>query len=295
MVKPWTRIIGLLLVVAALPLLQACSAVKLVYNNLPDMAYWWLDSYADLDEAQTIEVRAELARLHQWHRSAELTRIADLLQQVRQMAPADTTPEQLCGLFAESRRRFDALAAQVEPGAVALALRLSPEQIAHIERHFAKGNAEWRDEWGSADRAKRMERRLKAGVERAEQFYGTLDDSQRAVLRDAIARSGFDPQRAFAERQRRQQDLLQTLRALAPAHGRARADAAQATAALRGVLERSLRPPDPAYRADADAALQASCRTYALLHNGTSAQQRARAAQRLAAYESDARELAAQR
>ncbi len=36
------RIIGVLLVAAAL---GACSTIKLAYNNLPELSYWWLDAY----------------------------------------------------------------------------------------------------------------------------------------------------------------------------------------------------------------------------------------------------------
>jgi hypothetical protein len=83
-------------------LLQGCSAVKLAYNNAPELAYWWIDGYADLDDAQSLKVREELARLQQWHRTNELPRIAELLQRTRQLALADTTPEQVCTLFARS-------------------------------------------------------------------------------------------------------------------------------------------------------------------------------------------------
>ena len=72
-------------------------------------------------------------------------------------------------------------------------------------------------------------------------------------------------------------------------------DAAQALAALRANLERSMRSPDPLYRSQAEAAVQENCQTYARLHNSTTSEQRARAAARLAAYERDARELAVQR
>ncbi len=279
----------------ALGLLQGCSAVKLAYNNVPELAYWWIDGYADLNDAQSVKVREELARLHQWHRTAELPKIADLLQRIGQLAPADTQPEQVCALFADIRNRIDALTAQAEPAAVGLAMGLAPSQITHIEAKFGKGNAEWRDEWSSGTPAERQAKRLKSAVERGEQFYGTLEERQLAVLRSAIARSDFDSQLSFAERLRRQQDLLQTLRLASGAAGGARASVVQASAALRAYLERSVNSPDPAYRAYADRAIAEGCKTIAQLHNSTTSEQRERAVRRLAAYGRDARELAAQR
>lgn len=220
-----------------------------------------------------------------------MTRVADFLQGMQRTAPADTTAQDVCKWFDDVRLRIDAVVTQAEPGAVALAMSLRPEQIKHIESRLDKGNAKWRRDWAAGDRAERLDKRLNKSVERAEQFYGTLDDKQRAVLQAAIARSDFDPERSYAERQRRQQDLLQTLRTLGTGNG-AQPTVAQATAALRGYRERLIRSPDPVYRAYVEAAIQDNCRAYAQLHNCTTAPQRARAIERLAAYERDAREVA---
>ena len=290
----WFRIISLLAVGSAFALLQACSAVKLGYNNAPDLVYWWLDSYADLGEAQSLKAREDLARLHQWHRTSELPKIAELLQKAGGLAQSATTPEQVCSLFADVRARFDATLARAEPANVALAMGLSAAQVGHIEAKFAKSNVEWREDWINGTPAKREARRLKAMVERSEQFYGSLDDRQVGILRDAIAQSDFNPQVSFTERLRRQQDLLQTLRQTSNLAGLAPLSVADATSALRAYLERSVNSPIPAYRAYLDKAIADNCRTVATLHNGASAEQRERAVRRITAYARDARELAAQ-
>ncbi len=281
--------------VAVLGLLQACSAVKLAYNNAPEFAYWWIDGYADLDEAQALKVRAELARLQQWHRASELPRIAELLARLRQIAPADTSAEQACSVLDEARRRVDAVIAFAEPTTVEVAMGLSAAQLAHIEGKLAKANTEWREAWMDGTPAERQARRIKAAVERSEQFYGTLEERQLAVLRGAIQQSEFDPQLAYAERLRRQRDMLQTLRQVSPPAGAPRPTAAQAGTLLRAMTERSFASPDPALRAYGERVIQAACRTVALVHNSTTPEQRERAARRLGAYERDARELAQKR
>ena len=289
------RIISLLAAVAALSLLQACSAIKLAYNNAPELAYWWIDGYADLGEVQSLQLRAELARLQQWHRSTELPKIADLLHKTQQIGAADTAPEPVCTLFVDARARFDAVAAQAEPVAVALAMGLNAAQITHIETKSAKTNVEWRDEWASGSLLERQAKRLKAAVERSEQFYGTLEERQLAVLRNAIFQSDFDPALSYAERLRRQQDLAQTLRQVSGTAGLAKPGVPQATAALKAYMERSVNSPNPVYRAYTDKAILDSCKTFAQLHNSTTPEQRTRALRRLAAYERDARELSLQR
>ncbi len=113
------------------------------------------------------------------------------------------------------------------------------------------------------------------------------------ILREAIAASGFDPRLSYAERQRRQQDMLQTLRRANGLGGEDKQSVPQVTVALRAYLQRSIHSPNPAYRAYVDKEIAENCKTLARLHNSTTAQQRERAVRRLAGYERDARELAA--
>ncbi|MBC7706317.1 MAG: hypothetical protein H7274_20515 [Rhodoferax sp.] len=288
----WCRIIGVLL---CLGLLQACSAIKLGYNNAPELVYWWLDSYADLTDLQSLKARDDLARLQQWHRTTELPKIAELLQTAQQIAPGNTSGDQVCGLLVDVRARIEAAVAQAEPAAFTLAVGLSAAQLGRIEAKFAKTNAEWRDDWMTGNLGKRQAKRLKVAVERSEQLYGNLEERQVAVLRDFIAGSDFDAQISYAERLRRQQDLLQTLRQTSALSGEARPGVAQATAAVHAYLERAVHSPNPAYRAYLDKEIRDNCKAFAQLHNGTTPTQREHAVRRLAAYERDARELASQR
>lgn len=283
---------GLLL---CLGVLQACSAIKLGYNNAPDLVYWWLDGYSDLTELQSLKVRDDLPRLQQWHRTTELPKIAELLQTAQQIAPSNTSGDQVCSLFVDVRARIDAVIGQAEPAAVTLAMGLSTAQLGRIEAKFARTNAEWRDEWMAGNPVKRQAKRLKVAVERGEQLYGNLEERQIAVLRDFIARSDFDPQFSYAERLRRQQDLLQTLRITGALTGEPRPSVPQATAALHAYLDRAVHSPNPAYRAYLDKEIRDNCKAFAELHNTTTPAQRERAVRRLAAYERDARELASQR
>src|SRR3982751_4186036 len=101
------RIIGVLVIGAAL---AACSAVKLAYNNLPEVSYWWLDGYLDFDGTQTPRVRDELERLLAWHRQNELPKIIALLQRAQTLALNDVTPQQTCEMVNEIRARLLALA-----------------------------------------------------------------------------------------------------------------------------------------------------------------------------------------
>jgi len=269
--------------------LSGCSAVKLGYNNLDDIAYWWLDSYLDFTEDQSRRVREDLARLHRWHRQEELPEIGALLHRMEQLAPNDVSPAQACSFEPAIRERLQAVAERVEPAIVTLAMDLTPEQLEHLERTYRKKIAEYRSEWVDLTQAELWDKRTKQFRERSEMIYGTLDEPQRVVMRKRVEQSVFDAGRSLAERRRRQVDALQTLRKIAGQP----VTIAEARALIHGLLERAQEPPEPAARAYQKALIDESCRNLSALHHATSAQQRESAVRRLRAYQRYLRELAA--
>lgn len=269
--------------------LAACSAVKLGYNNLGDVTYWWLDSYVDFDDEQAVRVREDLARLHQWHRAQELPRLAQMLRSMEDLAPGDITAAQACHFVAQLRDRFNVLAERAEPSVITLAISLSPDQLVHLERKYATNNAKYRKEWIRPDAAEVAEKRFKLFLERSENLYGGLEERQRVALRRQLEHSTFDGNKVLAERVRRQQDALQTLRKLS-GNGILFDDARRL---LRGYLARVQEPPDPVQRRYMQGLIDEGCRAVAGLHNSTTPAQRQAAAKRLRAYQRDLRELAA--
>lgn len=268
--------------------LAACSAVRLGYNTLGDVAYWWLDSYFDFNSSQAPRVREDLARLHQWHRTEELPRFGAMLQRMEQLAPGDLTPEQACSFVTEFRERLLALGRQAETAAVPLAAGLEPDQLQHLRHKYEKNNADYTSEWIRLAPAEQKEKRYRQFLDRAEMIYGRLDEPQRLELRRDVDRSIFDPKRILSERQRRQHDMLRTLERIVGE----RVPFDEARLMLRGAVERSLAPPNAAARAYQEALVAEGCRHFAILHNSTTPAQREAAVRRLRAYQRDLRELA---
>lgn len=282
------RIIGLLALAAAL---AGCSAIKLGYNTLDDIAYWWLDNYVDFSDDQAARVREDLGRLHRWHRTEELPQFLAMLRDMEQLAGGQVTAAQACGFVARVRERLDALADRGEPSAVTLAMSLTRDQLGHIERKYRNNNAEFQKNWIRPPPAEQVEKRFDQFVERSEMIYGRLDEPQREALRKELLQSAFDAKRVLAERQRRQRDALQTLRKLSGQP----IGFTDARALLRGYLDRVRAPPDRAERNYQQSLIDESCRTFAALHNSTSAAQREAAVRRLRAYQRDLQELSTQK
>ncbi len=273
---------------ALLAVLQACSAVKLSYNNAPELLVWWLDGYVDFDDAQTIRLRSELATFQQWHRQSELPRYADSLQRIAQSVPGSLTGAAACEIAAEVRSNIDRVVAQAEPGAAALALTLEPAQLQQIQRKFAKGNAEFRSKWLEGAPADIAARRLEQSQERLERAYGSLSEAQKELLRQQLAASMLSAPTAYAERLRRQQDVLETLQKIATD----KPPLPAVRESLRGIAQRTLHTGNAAYRSYSNALQREGCANFAAFHNSTTPAQRETAVLRLRGYEKDLRELA---
>jgi hypothetical protein len=271
-------------------LLQACSAVKLTYNQVQHLAYWQLNSYLDLSVNQTERVRDELGDLHRWHRDTMLPRHAELLQTVQQQLPSAISADQACHTYDAVRTQIEKVVAQAEPKLVWLAAQLTDAQIRNLQKKQASSNADWKKEWVDVTPAQLRELRFKQLLSRVETFYGTLDEAQKAALRDFIARSSFDPQRTYAERLRRQKDLVQVLHKIAED----RANSEQARTLLRGYIARFNTSPDAAYQRYAQMLVQEGCEGFSRVHNAMTAAQRLKAVQSVKGYQQDFLVLAAQ-
>jgi hypothetical protein len=272
-----------LLAVAALLLLQACSAIKLGYQQLPTLSYWWLDSSVSFSGNQTPAAKEAIDKLYQWHRREELPGYAALLQRTAELSAGPVQPAQLCRVIDEVQARLDTLMRQVVAQAAPVAMALGPRQLSHMARHWEQQNEEWEKEWLQGDTEARMERRMDRALNRYNSFYGELSAAQTALIKTQLAQSPWTAEWGRRDRQRRQQDLLSTLQRITQTN----MTQAQAEAQLWGVWQRWLQPPDAGQRAVVQSLSQRACENLAQLHNTATPEQRVRVARRLRAYERD--------
>jgi hypothetical protein len=270
-------------------LVSGCTAVRFAYGQGAELGYWWLDAYADFSDEQSPRVRGALDEWFRWHRATQLDDYAQLLVRLQAQAAAPVTPEQVCLASDEVMARLDPLLDKALPLAVETVRSLTLEQVLHIERKYAKVNADFRSDFLQPDPKARFKASMKRAVERAETFYGSLDDAQLEALRQGLAASPFDPQFWLEERMLRQQEALSTLRRLV----NEKASPDQTLAALRTLVGHVRRSPRPQYLAYQQRLAQYNCKLAAQLHNSASGEQRASAVRRFKLWEDDARALAA--
>lgn len=284
--RPW------LAALLVLFMLQGCTMVKVAYNQLDTLLYWRLDSYADFTREQAPRVHESLAEFHQWHRRTQLPAYAELLQRIRPKLAESMSPEQACTVFDQARSAADATLDPAQWTLVWLATELNEDQMRHIEKKQDSTDAEWRKEWmEKMTPEKLLEARFDQALSRAEMLYGDLDRPQKAALRAGLAASSFDAARSYAERQRREHDLLNVLRKIQVE----KLGAEAARTLLKAYMTRALLPPDPADQRYAQTLVQEGCTVFSRLHNATTPAQRAQAAVNLDRYTRDFRLLASQR
>lgn len=281
------RIISALLLV----LLTGCSAIKLGYNNAPSLVYWWLDGYLDLNEAQSLQVREGLTTLHTWHRSQALPAYAESLLKIQRLAPGKVSPEQLCAVATEVRGYMQQIGTRAAEPLSVITPSLRPEQFKYMAKQFEKKNKKWREEWLELNADELAENRLKLTVDRVKNLYGSLQDSQRTLLRQGIADSSFNASISYKEILRRQQDIMRTL----AEHSNNADRPAHVKAEVQALIERSLNSPDAAHRKYQERLISEGCEMMAKLHNSATPAQRQKAMEVLKDYEADARILVAQK
>lgn len=276
-----------LLALLAVLLLQACSTIKLGYQQLPSLSYWWLNRTVSFSGPQSDEAKQAIQRLYQWHRTEALPEYAKLLQGSIQLSAGPVQPEQLCAVVTEAQAQLDVLMHQAVVHAAPVAMALGPQQLSHMAKHWDRKNEEWEKEWLQGDAAARLARRVDKALKRYSSFYGELSAEQIELVTEQLAQSPWRPEWGRRDRQRRQQDLLTALQRIQQYD----LSQAQAQAQLLGVWQRWLQAPHAEQGRVTDALVQRSCNNFAKLHNTTSPDQRMRMTKRLQAYEQDIKDL----
>ncbi|MEY4295617.1 MAG: hypothetical protein RLY82_1305 [Pseudomonadota bacterium] len=265
-------------------LLTSCTAVKLTYNNADSLVYFWLDGYVDFTVDQKVGVKNDIQALHTWHRQTQLPTFALMAKTLQVQAQGNVTAVQLCANWDQVEPTFmPPLIAHLEPAVLKLVSQMTPDQITSVEEKYAKTNKEWLKEWQPKTTRELHKNSEKAIRDRLENIYKSLSDDQVKLLRELIAVSPFDSKIAYAERLRRQQDMIATLKG------------ARTKETLRALVQRNITSPDSTYRAYAARVKQSNCEMYAKIHNSMNESQRLQAVKTFQDYERDFKTLQAQK
>ena len=272
-------------------ILTGCSAVRLGYNNLPDIASWWLDSYIDFTDTQGPQAKVALQKLQTWHRKEELPAIAELLVQAQTLAPQNITPEQACKIWEGAQVRIESFIQESSRLAAPVVFQLSAKQLKHLEKEWATRNEDWKKQWVQGTPDSRIKKRVDLAAERFNSFYGDLNLEQRQVLKQQFLQSTWSPEASYQRRLKRQQEQLMALQAMSSEITKPAMPLPQVEKALQSLILQSVRPKDAGDLSKQLQLEQQACQNLAQLHNTMSPAQRLKAQRKLKDYETDVREL----
>ena len=272
-------------------ILTGCSALRLGYNKLPEIASWWLDSYIDFSDAQGPQAKVALQKLQAWHRKEELPAIAELLLQAQILAPQNITPEQACMVWEGAQVRIESFIQESSRLAAPVVSQLSAKQFNHLEKEWASRNEDWKKKWLQGTPDTRLKKRVDMAAERFNSFYGDLNTEQRQLLKEQFLKSAWTPEWGYQQRLKRQQDQLTALKAMSSEINKPAMPLPQVEKALQSLILQSVRPKDASDLSKQLQFEQQACQNLAQLHNTMSPAQRLKAQRKLKDYETDVREL----
>lgn len=277
----------LLLGASLLVAIAGCSTgVRIGYNQAESLVSWRLADYVDFEPHQRELFGERFRAVHAWHRRDQLPEYARLLAETRIRAADGLSREDVEWVLARSRSQLQALIDQVADDAAQLLASLTPAQVKGLERGFARANQRLARTWAVGQPVAAQRRaRAEALIAQAERFTGRLTAEQRArvtALADALP--DITDQR-FAERQRRQRELIAALQA-----GKSHAEIAAWFRQWAGNWERGR---DESYARLARAAAEQRIEIYVEIDRMLSPAQRRSALDRLQGYADDMATLSA--
>jgi hypothetical protein len=192
--------------------LAGCSLVRFGYNHGETLSYWWLNTYVDVDNDQQPWVKNDIDRLFAWQRKTQLKDYSQFMARTQQQLSRPVTQADALAYYGELKKRAWIIVEQALPDLADLALSLSPQQIANIERKFAANNDEYRKDNLHRDLDHRQKYRFKKVMQYAEYWFGGFSKAQENLIRLASDARPLNNELVMEARLRRQRDLIALLK-----------------------------------------------------------------------------------
>ncbi len=210
---PLGRAIPFGVLLAAAWVLSGCdAAMRTAYDNAETFLRWRVMSYVPLSGEAADDLDERIDGFVAWHRSQALPQYARISADAARRVAAGLSPADLVwgydSLRAQARESLREAAVRLAP----VLDRLTPEQIAHLEKRFAEDNRKFSRENRGSEKDRRN-RRAKRMVNRVEDWVGKLSKEQVEKVRQYSGRAPLYDDLRERDRKRIQAGLLSIIRA----------------------------------------------------------------------------------
>jgi hypothetical protein len=197
---------------AAAWLVAGCTALRLAYDNADSYLLFRAKSYLDLDAKGSDELDERIDEFFAWHRRTALPQYARISDDAAKRVTHGLSREDLVwgydSLVAQARQSLRFAAERAAP----LLDRLTPQQVAHMEKRFADDNRKFAREYLRGSEAERRKRRARRVEERLEDWLGNLSSVQAEKVMQFSERTPLYDELRAKDRQRMQAEFVDMIR-----------------------------------------------------------------------------------
>ena len=251
--------------------MASCSMAKTLYNNAPEAMHWWLDDYFDFTESQNKKLKPALHAMHDWHRQTQLPLYVEMLQKTQShLRKEEIESSTVCETMKSMQDLMQNIQLETSSTIVEIAPLLSDEQLSYFQKMLQKRAIKWKAEWLQETQEERMEARLDKTIDYAETVYGSLNKTQKNMLKQKLFASNYKPEIQYTEILRRNEDALQIVTSLKQVN----LDEKQKQTLVKQGFERLKNSPNLIYQNYANQLKQGTCEFIADLHATTDLKQK---------------------
>jgi hypothetical protein len=193
-------------------LLGGCTALRIAYENADTYLHFRAKSYLDLDAKASEELDERIDEFFAWHRKNALPQYARISEDAAKRVAKGLSREDIVwgydSMVAHARQSLRVAAERIAP----LLDRLTPQQVAYMEKRFAEDNRKFDKENLRGSERERRRRRAKLLEERLEDWVGKLSPVQVEKVKQFSERMPLYDELRDRDRKRMQAELIDMIR-----------------------------------------------------------------------------------
>lgn len=203
---------SLLICLALLLSLGACTRIDLAYRNLDVLVPWSLGDYLDMNREQKNWLDQRLKEHLAWHCQTQLPGYLEWFDHLREMVANDQVTDQtLRQRSEEAREAIGRVAEAITPSATELLRGMTDAQVEEMRQAFADDIRERQAEYVDTPLPEQVQKRAERMQKRLKPWLGELNPAQRVRVVSWSEALGDQNREWIANRAHWQQQLLRVM------------------------------------------------------------------------------------
>ena len=174
-------LVNILALIILFLILTSCSKTRIFYNYSDWLILKWFDTYFDLTDPQRSDLKKRIARLLDWHRKSELTKIAEHLKQLKSRYQKGLKGKDIDWIRTEHKQFWSRIIDHVKPDLITFLSTIEEDQVQQMERELIDKN-DWLVKQSKMTTEEAHASILKWFFELLEKWLGDLEPNQKQKI-----------------------------------------------------------------------------------------------------------------